>query len=159
MLTELVPLVEKLRATRAALDCALDSVSDEQATQRTLYADWTIKRVVAHLIGAERGMTRLAQRFAAGENPTLPADYNNDVYNARQVAKREALSFAQARAELAASRRDLIAFLETLTPAQLELRGEHPVAGNISLNELLGVIAHHEAQHHQQILDTLEKAK
>ena len=111
MLTELVPLVEKLRASRAALDCALDSVSDEQATQRTLYADWTIKRVVAHLIGAERGMTRLAQRFAAGENPTLPADYNNDVYNARQVAKREALSFAQARAEVAAPSVPIIAGL------------------------------------------------
>ena len=104
-------------------------------------------------------MTRLAQRFATGTNPKLPTEYNNDVFNARQVAKYKALSLAQARAELDASRADLLALIETFTLPQLDYRGEHPIKGDISLKELLGVIAWHEDQHSKEISDKLIELK
>ena len=159
MLAELEPTVAKLNESRARLMRLLDQLAEAQATQVMVNPEWSVRDIVSHLVGAERGMTRMALQFATGSNPKLPADYNNDVYNARQVAKRKSLTYAQARAELEASRVDMLAFMETLTAPQLAYRGEHPIRGDISLKELLGVIAWHEGLHSQEISDKLLELK
>ena len=155
MLTELEPTVANLKQAREAVTSALDQLAEAQATQLMVNPDWSVKDIVGHLVASERGMTRLAQRFATGTNPKLSADYNNDIYNARQVEKFKLVTLAQARAELDKSRTELFALMETLTVPQLEYRGEHPIKGEISLKELLGVIAWHESNHSKEISDKL----
>jgi len=93
MLKELEPIAAKLNEACAMMTRTLDQLSEDQATTLMVTPDWSVKDAIAHLVGAKRGMTRMAQRFAAGEDPQLPEDYNNDYYNARQVAKRKAMSF------------------------------------------------------------------
>lgn len=159
MLTELEPTVARLNESRATLMHLLDQWVEIQAAQVMVNAEWSVKDMVGHLAGAERGMTRLAQQFATGSNPKLPADYNNDVYNARQVEKRKSLTYAQARAELEASRADLLAFMDKLTAPQLDYRGEHPIRGEISLRELLGVIGWHEGIHSKEISNKILESK
>ncbi len=159
MLKELEPIAAKLNEACAMMTRTLDQLGEDQATTWMVTPDWSVKDAIAHLVGAKRGMTRMAQRFAAGENPQLPEDYNNDYYNARQVAKRQAMSFGEVRAELAAAHQELLAFLESLTPQQLELRGEHPIAGEIPLKDLLVVIYNHETQHCKEINDKIREMK
>lgn len=158
MLQELESTKAKMEETRATLALVLDRISETQATE-LIVGGWSIKDTIAHLASAERGMTRLAQRFAAGENPKLPADYNNDVYNARQIEKRRALSFAQARAELDTAQTDLYALMESITLPQLEMRGEHPIWGFVTLKELLEIIVRHTSQHGKEISDQLGESK
>ncbi len=159
MLAELEPTVAKLNENRATLLRLIDQLAEVQAAQVMVNPEWSVKDIVGHLIGAERGMTRMAQQFATGSNPKLPPGYNNDVYNARQVEKRKSLTYAQARAELEASRVDLLAFMETVTAPQLNYRGEHPIRGDISLKELLDVIAWHEGLHSKEISAKLVEVK
>ena len=159
MLAELEPTVAKLNESRATLMGLLDQLAEMQAAQVMINPEWSVKDLVGHLVGAECGMTRMAQQFATGANPKLPTGYNNDVYNARQVEKRKALTYAQARAELESSRGNLLAVIDQLTAAQLDYQGEHPVRGNISLKELLNVIAWHESLHSKEISDRLLEAK
>jgi len=159
MLKELEPIAAKLNEACAMMTRTLDQLSEDQAATWMVTPDWSVKDALAHLVGAKRGMTRMAQRFAAGEDPQLPEDYNNDYYNARQVAKRKAMSFAEVRAELDAAHQELLAFLERVTPQQLELRGEHPIAGEIPLKDLLVVIYNHETQHCKQINDKIREMK
>lgn len=159
MLKELEPIAAKLNEACAMMTRTLDQLTEDQATTLMVTPDWSVKDAIAHLIGAKRGMTRMAQRFVAGENPQLPEDYNNDYYNARQVAKRKALSFAELRAELDAAHQELLAFLESVTPQQLELRGEHPIAGEIPLKDLLVVIYSHETSHCKEINDKIRELK
>lgn len=159
MLKELEPIAAKLNEACALMTRTLDQLNEDQAATLMITPEWSVKDQVAHLIGAKRGMTRLAQRFAAGEDPQLPGDYNNDVYNARQVAKRKAMSFADVRAELDAAHQDLLAYLDSITSQQLDLRGEHPIAGEIPLKDLLVVIYNHETSHCKEINEKIREFK
>ncbi len=150
MLKELEPIASQLREARAEFKRTLAALTDAQAAAMTT-PDWSVKDTVAHLAGAERGMVRMAQRIASGENPQLPPDYSNDVYNARQVAKRKEQTVAQLLAELETSRAELMTLIETLTPNQLELRGQHPLGGNVNLVELCTIICKHEIAHGTEI--------
>lgn len=151
MLKELEPIVAKLNEERGILNRTLDGISEQKAAEVHVTPDWTLKDAVAHLVGAERGMTRIARGTARGENPQLPEGYDNDVYNARQVAKRKDQTLAQVRIELDASRAELIALLESITPEQLALCGEHPLSGDVSLSDLLVIIYSHERTHANEI--------
>jgi hypothetical protein len=161
MLQELEQIVAHLKESRVSLLRALDQLAQAQAQAAQVMVNpaWSVKDMVGHLVASERGMTRMAQRFATGTNPKLPADYNNDVYNARQVAKFTAVSYEQARADLDATRNELLTLMETFTLPQLDYRGEHPIKGDISLKELLSVIAWHEEMHSQEISDKLLELK
>lgn len=151
MLKELEPIVAILNEERGILNRTLDGISEQEAAEVHVTPDWTLKDAVAHLVGAERGMTRIARGTARGENPQLPEGYDNDVYNARQVAKRKDQTLAQVRTELDASRAELMALLESIAPEQLALCGEHPLSGDVSLSDLLVIIYSHERTHANEI--------
>jgi uncharacterized protein (TIGR03083 family) len=157
MLKELELIVNHLNETHAILARALDALTEEQAARTMVMPEWSVKDIGAHLAGAERGMLRMAQRMANGENPRLPKDYSNDEYNRRQVAKRKEQSLAQIRAELDASRAELLAFMESLTADKLALPGEHPVLGDTTVKDVLDVIATHEALHGGEIAERIRE--
>ena len=97
----------------------------------------------------------MAQGMAQGQDPQLPEGYDNDVFNARQVAKRKEQSVPQVLDELKTIHRDLSAFLDGVTPEQLTRMGEHPLEGEISLKDLLVVIYSHEVNHCNEISNAL----
>jgi uncharacterized protein (TIGR03083 family) len=158
MLKELESISNKLNEERVILARTLDSMTEEQARSIKVTPEWSIKDVLAHLAGAERGMLGIAQRTARGEDPKVREDYDNDYFNARQVAKRHELTMAQVRAELDGSRAELMQFLAGLTADQLALAGMHPLQGHITLKELLVVIYSHETTHTKEIADKVRQA-
>lgn len=159
MIKELETIASKLNEERSELFRAVGSLTEDQAAQTIVVADWSVKDVLAHLAGAERGMLRMAQYMAQGQNPQLPPGYSNDEYNARQVAKRKEKSLAETRAEMEGSRAELIALLETLTPQQLGLRGEHPILGQTTVKDVVAIIGKHEALHCKEISGKLRESK
>jgi hypothetical protein len=159
MLKDLQMIMDKLNEERGILDRTLDDLTEAEAVQIRITPEWAVKDAIAHLVGAERGMTRIAQRMARGEDPQLPAGYNNDEYNARQVAKRKEQSLAQVRAELNSSRAEMMAFLQSVTPEQLALHGEHPLLGETTLKDMLVIIYSHETSHANEIADKIRESK
>ncbi len=159
VLKELGPIASKLTEARTILNHTLDGLTDEQVSRIFVTPDWSIKDQVAHLAGAERGMFGIAQRMARGEDPQLPPEYNNDTYNARQVAKRKEKSLAEVRAELDATHAELMAFLQNLTQEQLDLCGQHPLYGEVKLKDLLVIIYSHETAHANEIAAKIREAK
>lgn len=159
MLKELESIASKLNEAYAQLNRVLDSITEEQATQILVTPEWSVKDEVAHLAGATRGMFGIAQRSSKGENPKLPEGYNNDTFNARQVAKRKEQTLAQIRAELGATVTELQTFLNGVTPEQLDLQGQHPIFGETKLKDLLVIIYNHETQHCIEIAAAMRAAK
>ncbi len=158
MLKELEPIANKLAEIHGVLYRTLGSLSEEGA--QTLVTDqWTVKDVLAHLAGAERGMLRTAQGMARGQDPQLPEGFDNDENNARMVARRKAQTFAQVLEEIKAVHNDLSAFLDSITPEELTLMGEHPLEGEISLKDLLVVIYSHEVTHCNEVGNALRAAR
>ncbi len=159
MLKELEAIASKLSEARSILVRALDGLTEEQATQVLVTPEWSIKDEVAHLAGAERGMFGIAQRMARGEDPQLPPEYDNDTYNARQVAKRKEKSLADVRAELDATHAELMAFLQNLTQAQLDECGQHPLYGEVKLKDLLVISYSHATTHTNEISAKIRESK
>lgn len=158
MLKELEAISNKLAEVHGVLSRTVSSLSD-QAGQTMVTDQWTVKDVLAHLAGAERGMLRTAQGMASGKDPQLPEGFDNDENNARMVARRKAQTFAQVLDEVKTVHNDLSAFLDGITQEQLTLMGEHPLAGEISLKDLLVVIYSHEVTHCNEIQNALRAAK
>jgi uncharacterized damage-inducible protein DinB len=150
MLPELESLKIELDENRRLLADTLRDLSDDEMQRAPRVGEYAGREMLAHLAGAERGMTRLMQNMAAGKNPRLRADYDNDVYNARQQEKRARMTSEQLLDELQQSRAELLAFMETLTGAQLDLRGEHPTVGDASVRDVLITLQTHERAHIQE---------
>lgn len=158
MLKELESISNKLTEAHAMLYRMMDSLSEADAAAIANPA-WNVKDVIAHLAGAERGMLRIAQASARGEDPQLPEGYDNDVFNARQVAKRKEQSLVQVLEEIKGVHNEMSALLDSITAEQLTRMGEHPLAGEIALKDLLVVIYSHEVTHCNEIKTALRAAR
>lgn len=158
MLKELESISSKLQEAHDVLYRTVGTLSESDAAA-IANPEWNVKDELAHLAGAERGMLRIAQASARGENPKLPSGYDNDQFNARQVAKRKGQSVAQIVDELKAIHNDMAAFLDGVTAEQLTRMGEHPLEGEIPLKDLLVVIYSHEVTHRNEISNALRAAK
>jgi len=158
MLKELESICNKLNESHGVLYHTVESLSDADAAA-IANPQWNVKDELAHLAGAERGMLRIAQASARGDNPQLPEGYDNDTYNARQVAKRKDQSLAQVLTEIKGVHNEMSALLESITPEQLNRMGEHPLEGEIPLKDLLVVIYSHEVNHCNEITNALRAAR
>lgn len=77
---------------------------------------WTAREVVCHSTGWEAEALRRLRAIAA--DPTTPArTYDDDQFNAAQVAARQGLGWVAALADLAVTHAALRAFLGTIAPA------------------------------------------
>ena len=158
MLKELESISNKLNECHAVLYRTVAALSEQDA-RAIANPQWNVKDELAHLAGAERGMMRIAQASARGENPQLPDGYDNDVFNARQVAKRKEQSLAQILDELKGIHKDMSAFLDGITAEQLTRMGEHPLEGEIPLKDLLVVVYSHEVNHCNEITNALRAVR
>ena len=159
MLKELESIASKLNEALSLLKRALDGLTEEQADQVKITPEWSVRDEIAHLAAAKRGMLGIAQRMARGQDPQLPPEYDNDVYNARQVAKRKGKTLVELRQELDAVHAELMGFLNGLTTEQLDLMGQHPIYGQVKLKELLVIIYSHETTHTREISAKIREMK
>ncbi|MGB8646243.1 MAG: DinB family protein [Anaerolineae bacterium] len=151
MLAELEPLCVELSRNREYLDRVVGQLTEQELAKPPREGEYSGRQTLAHLAGAERGMTALMRRMASGEQPRLKADYNNDYYNARQQEKRANMTVAQLQAELDESRKDLLAFIETLRPEDLDKQGDHPLYRDTNVRQVLQILQKHERDHAQEM--------
>jgi len=74
------------------------------------------------------------------------------VYNTRQVAKKKGAAVAELAYSLAASREKLLLFLDELPDASLDIRGWHASGREVTVAEMLQILAGHEESHAADIL-------
>lgn len=156
MLEELKPRAAELNAHYETFTAFLSKLDDEQWSRAVGAEKYTARQTVAHFAGGAKSMTVMGKNWIAGKDPTLRPDFDLRFFNARQQEKRAQMSNAELLAEWQEAQRGVVAFMETVTAEQLELRGEHPTAGNVSLRELLQVITTHEADHMAQVMNAFK---
>jgi len=115
--------------------------------QIVLYDDpqWNIKSLLAHFVSSEQRLLEVAQDIAAG-GPGAPG-LNLNEYNALEQARLANLSIELLLQTLQTARQNTINWANTLQEAQLDLEGEHPVLGRISLENMILAIYGHQLMH------------
>ena len=148
--------------TRALQD-SVAGVSEEQAKIRPAPGRWSVLECVEHLILAENGMFELLTIRSAPA--ASPCDGSREEIFARSLTNRgrkiEApefarptgrfLSLAAAIAEFCRCRARAAGYLEHCEDDLRARTATHPVAGPVSCQELLIILAFHPARHALQI--------
>ena len=104
----------RVRAARTELEHVLASQDERTLAETTLPGQsWTSKDLLAHLIGYDIAVRTAIADVRAGRTWTWPWTAPRfDAWNESQVAPRRSRTYQAVRAELDASRADLLAELE-----------------------------------------------
>ena len=123
----------------------IHGLSDEQASFKANPDDWSVLEVLQHLIESKRGIARICAALARGELPASSARVG--------VIEREPFSsLAQARSALDEAQRELLAFVDTLSPeTNLEATYDHPWFGPHNCKEWVIFQRLHDGDHIGQI--------
>ena len=130
---------------------AIDGLDPEQIVMPFPGRDWSIKDTLAHIASNESLMTEVLQSIANGATTCLQPDFDNDRFNAEQVALSKGKSIDQLEGELEASRQKLFKVLEALRAEQVQKIGLHPLQGRVSVKEFLVVMYAHTVSHLREI--------
>lgn len=125
---------------------------------RSLDGGWSIKDVLAHIAMAEGVNTKFAKLMTAkdapvqleelaGEYPDYPLPFELDKFNAWMTERWHKKSLIEIIDALHATRAETLAWLDTLSDAQLEKIGEHAMWGNQSVRGMFKILVIHDKFH------------
>lgn len=121
---ELVPdgdILQQLEAQHRETVGLLESLDDVAARRRYAPGKWSIKEVVGHVMDTERVFGYRALAFSRGDATGLPGFEQDDWVAGAGFDDRDVRDLA---AEFAVTRRATVALFRSLTPEQLDRRGE-----------------------------------
>ncbi len=137
-------LIEGLVKARAKILEAASQLS--QAEQDKVFLGvWSVKDLLAHLVGWDATNLKAVQEILAGQKPSFWAHYDRDwqSYNARLVAEYKREDFSELVAAVEASHRQLVDFLQTVPADEYVKRKK--------IATLLRAEARDEEEHHRQV--------
>lgn len=136
-----------LASTPANLAALLEPLTPDLWAWSPAPGEWSPQQTLAHLLHIDTGVipVRVRQMIEQDGAPLANAEPT-----AVPTTPAEILAAWQA------AREPNLAFLRTLTPAQLECSGEHPRYGRITAREHIIEWAYHDLDHLRQVQATIE---
>ena len=156
-MSEIAELVEKLTSEGEKYAALFAGMTDEQWASE-VYTEgsvWTVKNILAHLVTAERGLTKLFSRIRDGD-PGVSEDFDIDRYNAGQQEKAKDLSTQELLEQYKTGRAVLIEWVSGLAESDLEKTGRHPFLGQTTLREMIKLIYLHNQLHFRDLKKILK---
>lgn len=129
--------------------------------ERTLYTDggrWSVRQVLAHLVGAEVGMRQLMENILAG-SPGVPEDFDLDAYNERRVERLDNVPADELLQRFTAQRQVTIDFVSCLEVEDLRKSGRHPFLGKTSLEDIVKLMYRHNQIHQRDVRKLLTSSE
>ncbi len=123
---------------------------------------WSVKDLLAHLIGWDETNLRAAKSVLKGKLPSFYKYHDHDwqTYNARLVKKHKRDSFKELLASAKDSQQKLLQFLQTSPPENFNRDFGVRFRGyKVTIERLLDAEAGDEQVHRQQILDFFKESK
>jgi uncharacterized protein (TIGR03083 family) len=144
----------KLAAERQVLLSFLESLSEGDWTRLTPNEPWTVRDLLAHLVGAEVSQHGLIRMWLGG-NTAMHPEFDIDRWNAGQLRRRAGRGVPQLLEDLASAHQQTLNLLDSLSEEELALRGEHPFWGQeTSIEQVIRGIYLHDRLH----LDDMRQA-
>lgn len=146
-------IIDDLAAARNTLLAAVRDLPPD-SRDATCIGIWTIKELVAHLIGWDFTNLQAVKEILAGQRPSFFQHYDTDwrSYNARLVETYRIEPLEALLESAVASHQQLVAFLQGLPPAVI-LEGKSPKEQGrvITIRRLLNAEAQDERKHCAQV--------
>jgi len=146
----------KLEAARSKLLATVEGLDDDAWRWQPGDGRWSVRLTLAHVGSAHWSHLDVARSLVAGEAVDIPG-FELDDWNEARVAERAGWSTERILADLQAAQQATSAFLTELDPEELAARGTHPALGEVSVDQVLRVIALHDSMHRRDILNLLRE--
>ena len=112
---------------------------------------WSVKEVLAHLAGWDACTRGALRAHAAGAPPPLPARDGLDAYNARSVAERQGLGYAETVEDWERTRKELKLVLAEIAAEKLDEKMVFPWGPKGTVARIVGIMAGHEEEHAREL--------
>ncbi len=146
--TERTRLLERYATGTAAVEGALDGISEEELDRAPADPEeWTARQVAHHVADSESMAYIRLRRLIAEDFPSI-AGYDEPEWARRLHYDRP---IASALTVVAAVRAATLELLEQLTPDEWARRGLHGESGAYGVEEWLRIYAEHPHEHASQI--------
>jgi hypothetical protein len=109
---------------------------------------------LAHVASAQWSHLEVARRALVGQTVDLPG-FDLDAWNNARAAERADWSLEQVLVDLEAAQRATFAFVNSLDEGHLAIRNQHPALGDVTIRQVLRIIALHDNLHRRDILALL----
>lgn len=140
-------LLDRFRGGFAAVELALEGITDEELDRPGPDGGWSARQVAHHLADSEATAFIRLRRLIAEDEPTM-VGYDEPEYARRLHYDRPIDS---SLGVLRAVRTASLELLEALTPAEWERAGTHTESGRYSVDDWLEIYAGHSHDHAAQI--------
>ncbi len=150
-------LSDRLIQSRQDLLASIAGIARDGLARRAVNDGWSIQDVLAHLASAERGHQMVIRALIAGQDPRQPG-FDLDAFNEAEVGARRGMTSEAVFGELAASRAETLALLDSVGPDDWDKSGYHPGGFDTTVEGGFRVIAIHEKRHAREIRLALSKS-
>ena len=116
---------------------------------------WTFHSILAHLVSAESYIRLMMSDIVAG-GPGAPPGVDVDAINASEVASLSISSPADLIGKLRDSRAASIAMVAAFSDDDLDRRGNHPLLGQLALEDFVKLIYRHDKMHMRDVQRALK---
>lgn len=116
---------------------------------------WRVRHILAHFVSSERTyLAYLRQAVAGGDG--VPRDFDIDAFNRTEVPTLEPLPPPDLLAAFEQARAETVAFVSSLSPADLQRRGYHPWFGDADMLFILKLLYRHPMIHLRDVRQAVE---
>jgi len=137
-------VLETLSSAPAALAAALKGAPDDVLRRRTADGKWSMVENAAHVRDIERVYQGRFSQMAFGDKPSFWMLDNDRAAEALKYASADPADVAK---EFRRLREDTIALLRALPHETWKRTGLHPKRGELTIEQLAGVLAGHDQSH------------
>jgi uncharacterized damage-inducible protein DinB len=121
-----------------------------------IYPSWTVKEVIAHLIGWDRVTSDSLSSFIQGGTPVRVAINGVDAFNQESIDIYRALSLEESVKEWEKERQRLLDTLIALEVPQLEAKIAFPWGGQDTISKMLFFLSNHDTHHTNDIITIIQ---
>jgi hypothetical protein len=149
-------IIQALELSRQKLKGVISRLKPED-WERTIQEEdqrWTVRQILAHLVSGQKGMFNQIVGISEGKEG-VPPDFDLNRWNRRSVEKSAERNPQDLLATLDADQVELKRFISTLPEESFDKQGRHGSLRIMSIQEIGLLIASHEADHTQIIVDKL----
>ena len=123
-------LMNRLERVRESLLTSIEGLDERLATGATVFGNWTVKDVIAHVISWGDELRSEIHEILIDPAPrysyVIPSDRDYDAWNQSTVAANKALSLREMLAELERDCQETADLIQRLAPGDLQRRGVVP---------------------------------
>jgi len=152
---ERAALISRFREGYAAVERAVDGLTDDDLDRPGPEDGWTPRQVVHHLADSEATAYVRLRKLIAEDEAIIQA-YDEPEFARRLHYDRP---IGSSLAVLQAVRAASLELLESLTPAEWERRGTHAESGAYSVDDWLRIYAGHSRDHANQIHEAVRSTR